>query len=104
MDLMVEVYGLAARLPDYERNGLADQLRRASSSIAANIAEGNARAHRLEYLHFLAIARGSLAEVATHLESTRRLGFLTDSELATASLLATRVRQMLTRLIARLSL
>jgi four helix bundle protein len=66
MDLMVEVYRLVARLPDYERNGLADQLRRASASIPANIAEGNARAHRLECLHFLSIARGSVAELVTH--------------------------------------
>jgi four helix bundle protein len=103
MDLMVEVYRLAARLPDYERNGLADQLRRASSSIPANIAEGNARSHRREYLHYLSIARGSLAEVITHLESTKRLGFLTPSDLATANDLATRVGKMLTRLIASLS-
>jgi four helix bundle protein len=103
MDLMVEAYRLAARLPYYERNGLADQLRRASASVPANIAEGNARSHRLEYLHFLSIARGSLAEVFTHLESTRRLGFLTRSDLAKASQLTNRVRQMLTRLIASLS-
>ncbi len=103
MDLMVEVYRLAARLPDYERTRLADQLRRAASSIPANIAEGNARSHRREYLHFLAIARGSLAEVVTHLESTKRLGFLSGSELSSASTLAIRVRQMLTRLIASLS-
>ena len=103
MDLMVEVYGLAARLPDNERDGLADQMRRASASVPANIAEGNARAHRLEHLHFLSIARGSLAELDTHLECTRRLGFLTHQDLASATRLATRVGQMLTRLIASLS-
>jgi four helix bundle protein len=103
MDLMVEVYRLAARLPDYERNGLADQLRRASSSIPANIAEGNARSQRREYLHYLWIARGSLAEVLSDLESTRRLGFLTHSDLLPASDFAIRVRQMLDRLIARRS-
>jgi len=103
MDLMVEVYRLAARLPDYERNALADQLRRAAASIPANIAEGNARSHRREYLHFLSIARGSLAEVVSHLESTKRLGFLTPSDLSTAYDLATRVGQMLTRLVAKLS-
>jgi four helix bundle protein len=96
MDLMVEVYRLAARLPDYERSGLADQLRRASASIPANIAEGNARSHRREYLHFLSVARGSLAEVVSHMERTRRLGFLTPSDLEPASHFATRVGQMLT--------
>ncbi len=103
MDLMVEVYRLAARLPDYERNGLADQLRRASASVPANIAEGNARSHRREYLHYLSIARGSLAEVVSHLESTRRLGFLTPTDLSAASDFAIRVRQMLDRLIASLA-
>jgi four helix bundle protein len=103
MDLMVEVYRLAARLPEYERNGLADQLRRASASIPSNIAEGNARSHRREYLHFLSIARGSLAEVVTQLECTRRLGLLTLSDLSAASRLTIRVRQMLSRLIANLS-
>ena len=104
MDLQVEVYRVADRLPARERYAMADQLRRAASSIPANIAEGNARAHRREYLHFLSIARGSLAELASHSESARRLGYLRATDLANTSLLIRRVRQLLTGLIARLSL
>ena len=103
VDLVGEVYRLADRLPLRERFGLADQLRRAAASIPANIAEGNARAHRREYLHFLSIARGSLAEVATHLESSRRVGYFSDADLAPASQLVQRVGQLLSRLIASLS-
>jgi four helix bundle protein len=60
---------------------LADQIRRAAVSIPANIAEGHGRAHRKEYLQFLSIARGSLAELATLLEIAHRLGYLTSDDL-----------------------
>ena len=103
VELVVEVYRLADRLPLRERFGLADQLRRAATSIPANIAEGNARSHRREYLHFLSIARGSLAEVATHLESIRRIGYMSEHDMAPAAQLIQRVGQLLSRLIASLS-
>jgi len=101
--MVSEVYRVADRLPQRERFGLADQLRRAATSVPANIAEGNARPHRREYLHFLYIARGSLAEVATHLESIRTIGYLTDADLESAVQLTRRVGQMLSRLVASLS-
>ena len=50
MELVVLVYKLTARLPKDERFALGDQLHRASVSIPANIAEGNARVHRGEYV------------------------------------------------------
>jgi len=103
MDLVAEVYRLGDRLPARERFGLADQMRRAAASIPANIAEGNARSHRREYVQFLNIARGSLAELATHMESARRVGYWSDADLAMAADLVRRVRQMLNRLIASLS-
>ena len=103
MDLLVEVYRLTERLPAKERYDLASQMRRAAYSIPANIAEGNARAHRKEYLQFLAIARGSAAELATHLEVARRVGYLSDADLDQARKLSERVGQLLTRLVASLS-
>jgi len=103
MDLVTEVYRLVEQLPARERFGLAEQVRRAVASIPANIAEGNARAHRREYVQFLAIARGSLAETATHIEVARRVGYWSEADLEIAVDLVRRIRQMLNRLIASLS-
>src|SRR5690348_3439026 len=82
MDLVVESYALAHRLPLHERYGLASQLRRAAVSIPANIAEGNGRVHRGDYVHHLSIARGSLMELETHIEIAHRLQYLHEDDLA----------------------
>ena len=102
MDLMVESHRLAARLPPAERFELSSQIRRASVSVAANIAEGNARSHTKEYLHYLSIARGSLAELATLLEGGRRVSYFDERDLKSAEELGDHVSRMLTRLIASL--
>jgi len=91
MNLAEVSYRLCAQLPTFERYGLAQQIRRAATSIPANLAEGNSRAHRAEYLHFVAIARGSAAELRTHVELSRRLGLLPEAECMEALRLADRV-------------
>jgi len=55
-------------------------MRRAATSVPANIAEGAARSGTRELLHFLSIATGSLSELDTHLEVAKRLGLLRDSQ------------------------
>ena len=77
MDLVVSCYRLTRRLPAEERYGLVSQVRRASVSVPANIAEGHARTHRGDYLRHLSIARGSTAELQTLLDLCERLGFAT---------------------------
>lgn len=99
MDLVVETYALTRRFPANERYGLASQVRRAAVSIAANIAEGNGRVHKGDYLHHLSIARGSLLELDTHLELACRLNYLCDGDLVEAYLLRDHVGRMLNRLI-----
>lgn len=65
--LGLEIYKLSGELPERERFGLTQQLRRAVVSIASNIAEGYGRGGRADYLRFLKFARGSLYEVDTQL-------------------------------------
>ena len=80
MDLMVRCYELTRQFPREERYGLSSQLQRSALSVPANIAEGNGRRHRKEYLHHLSIAKGSLNEVETLLIAARRLRYLKESD------------------------
>lgn len=79
MSLVEAVYRVTACFPDAERFGLTLQLRRSAVSIPSNIAEGAARRSRSEYLRFLSIARGSLAELDTQLQIAERLDMAADA-------------------------
>jgi four helix bundle protein len=83
VELAETVYRVTARFPKAELFGLTSQMRRAAVSIPSNIAEGRARDSTREFLHFLAISRGSLAELDTQLELAIRLDY-SDSELDAA--------------------
>ncbi len=76
MRLSVDVYRATSGLPSDERFGLTSQMRRASSSIAANIAEGHDRGSTNDFVRFLWIANGSRVELETHLMLAGELGFL----------------------------
>ena len=67
MDLVDAVYTLTGDWPRSEIYGLTSQIRRAIVSVPANIAEGQGRRGKKEFLHHLSIANGSLREVETHL-------------------------------------
>ncbi len=73
MELSVSVYGLTKAFPSDERFGLTAQLRRASVSVASNIAEGRGRGTDGEFRQFLCIAQGSTYEVQTQLLLAKRL-------------------------------
>lgn len=77
-DLAVIIYEATRSFPKEEVYALTSQIRRAAYSVAANIAEGASRSSQKDYLHFLFIARGSLAETAYFLHLSRRLGYLRD--------------------------
>jgi four helix bundle protein len=67
MRLAKLVYQVTQSFPAEERYGLTSQLRRAAVSVPSNIAEGQARRGTSEFLHFLSITEGSLAELETQL-------------------------------------
>jgi len=79
MDIVVEAYALIKLLPAEERFGLCDQMRRSAVSIPSNIAEGQARNSSKEFIHFLSIARGSIAELQTQLLLCERVGYVDES-------------------------
>jgi len=82
MDLVVEVYRITAGLPDSERFNLVVQMGKAAVSIPSNIAEGWGRGRSQSQAHFIKISRGSLFELSTQLEASRRLGYLANSKAA----------------------
>ena len=75
-DLTVAVYQWTKKFPREELYGITSQIRRAASSVAANIVEGSSRESRKDYLHFLYIARGSLSETQYFIHLAGRLEYL----------------------------
>jgi len=71
--VMLEVYKFVKYLPDDEKYNRVAQLKRSSSSVGANIAEGFGRYHWQENIHFCRIARGSLEETRNHIIAAKDL-------------------------------
>lgn len=98
MELVAEVYRLAKKLPKEELFALSDQIRRSAISIPSNIAEGQGRNSTKEFIQFLAIAKGSKAELETQLLLCVKIDYLNESEIQMAINLIQEVGKMLNAL------
>ena len=98
MELVTEVYKLVKKLPKEELFALSDQIRRSAISIPSNIAEGQGRNSTKEFNQFLAIAKGSKAELETQLLLCVKIKYLEDSEIETAINLIQEIGKMLNAL------
>lgn len=101
MELAQKVYVVTQTFPKLELFGLVTQLRRSAVSVPSNIAEGNGRRTTRDYISFLYVARGSLAELRTQLSLARMLGYLPESPEITT--LADEIGRILNGLIASLN-
>ena len=102
MDLTEGIYRVSAGFPLEERYGLTSQIRRSSVSVPSNIAEGHARPTTRDYLRFLGISLGSLAEMETQLLLAHRLGYIDEATLDLVLAVSDRVGRMLRGLMKSL--
>jgi four helix bundle protein len=99
-DLAVSIYRVTKSFPREELYGLTLQLRRAASSVPANIAEGSNRTSKKDYHRFLSIASGSLAEARYFLHLANRLEYLPEADYLDCSRLAEQTSKTLSGLIS----
>ena len=102
LQLVRSTYHVVRLLPPEERFELARQLRRSSVSVVANIAEGAGRRQRADYARFLAMARGSVREVAVHLEVAAVCELAPPETLVEPAGLADEISRMLTAMLKRI--
>ncbi len=103
LDWAENIYKTTARWPSDERFGLISQIRRSAVSIVSNIAEGAARRTTGEFIQFIGIAQGSLAEAETQLILAKRLGYVADEQARALLSGSDEISRMLAALAAALA-
>ncbi len=81
IDLAVNIYKITSSFPKSEIYSITNQMRRASSSVSANLAEGYGRYNHKEKLQFYKIANGSLLETKSFFYLAQRLGHISNEDL-----------------------
>ena len=81
IDLVEAIYKLTRDYPSDEKFGLISQMRRCAVSISSNISEGFGRKSKKEIVNFLYISSGSLSELKTQVEISKRLGYISNSSM-----------------------
>lgn len=97
-----KIHKYSDNLPRKEDYGFTSQIRRASLSISANIAEAFGRHHTLDKINFYYFARGSLTETMSHLEYGRRVKYITDEDARELEKSLLKLLHELNRIIIRL--
>ena len=100
MNMVKDIYSITKNFPASEQYGLTAQMRRAAISVPSNISEGAARKNSREFIQFLHIALGSLAELETQVEISVRLGYLGEKE--SIDSIITDIRRLILGLIRHL--
>ena len=100
----VDVYRITKSFPKEELFGLTSQVRRSTSAIPPNIAEGYARGHKREYLQFLRIAYSSGAETETHLIIANKTGLMNEDDFQYLTIKLEEVMKMLYGLTKKLEI
>lgn len=101
--LVLKIYQITKTFPKEERFGLIDQLRRAVSSITANIAEGFGRFHFADKVRFYHQARGSVKEVQNFILLAKDLGYINTDQAKTLFSLAKQSEKLINGLIRSIS-
>lgn len=96
--LVKDVYLLQNKFPKEERYALGDQVRRAATSITANLAEGSGRQSPKEKIRFIEIAFGSMTEVFCELQTACDLNYINEEELNALRPQFTEIAKMLSGL------
>lgn len=102
IELTEIVYKITSSFPNSENYGLTSQIRRCAVSIPSNIAEGQRRGHKQEYVQFLRVAFGSGAELETQLIIALKVGYLDQEKFNKANNLLNEVMKMLNVLISKI--
>ena len=98
------IYEMTKAYPDEEKYGMTSQMRRASTSIPLNIAEGYAkRSSQEEFKRFLLMAIGSANEMRVLLDFSKDLGYITEEKHEKASKEYDEIGKMLTALIKKVA-
>lgn len=85
IDLVMLVYALTKKYPKEELYAITNQMRRCTTSIPANMAEGSGRKNKNEFIHFLYISLGSASELETFLIISQKLDYITTEEYTNVS-------------------
>lgn len=101
-ELTLTVYKVTAAFPREELYGLTAQLRRAASSVSANLAEGCGRSGEAEFGRFCSIAMGSASELEYHLLLARDLKLIEDENYMQLAQRTTELKRMLAVLLGKL--